>query len=284
MTGRLLRIALLALLLTLSGCFRPAGEAIEPTVNSGVQPEVPTSTTESLDNGGLTPTEEESFTTLSTDEGPPTAAIGEVEPTFPPITVIQPTRAVVETDAAPENFAGNTALPGTTPTYITPGVPPGPLGSGETRATATGGAFTATPSGLITPTDMFTQEAGGCTYTVESGDTLFRIARNNNIELEELRAANPDLVGDDPIIHPGDALTLPNCGTAQAPAGSATQVPTPLSAPAGGEVYTVKSGDTLVRIAEEFGLTVDEIIAANTLDDPDRLDVGQEIIIPPRAP
>jgi LysM repeat protein len=49
-----------------------------------------------------------------------------------------------------------------------------------------------------------------------------------------------------------------------------------------GQKYVVQPGDTLVTIAEEFGVTVQELIDANRLDNPDVLRVGQELIIPGR--
>ncbi|MFO7171017.1 MAG: LysM peptidoglycan-binding domain-containing protein [Chloroflexota bacterium] len=53
-------------------------------------------------------------------------------------------------------------------------------------------------------------------------------------------------------------------------------VPTPT--PSG--LYVVQPGDTLSALAVEFGTTVDEIMAANGLTDPDALMVGQTLIIP----
>ena len=47
--------------------------------------------------------------------------------------------------------------------------------------------------------------------------------------------------------------------------------------------YTVQSGDTLGSIAAQFGVTIDAIIEANGLTNPDALDVGQELIIPPQV-
>ena len=44
----------------------------------------------------------------------------------------------------------------------------------------------------------------------------------------------------------------------------------------------VQPGDKLVSIAEEFGVTVQELIDANALTNPDVLRVGQELIIPGR--
>ncbi len=46
--------------------------------------------------------------------------------------------------------------------------------------------------------------------------------------------------------------------------------------------YTVRPGDTLRTIAEQFGVTVGELIAANQLADPDALVAGQALAIPLR--
>jgi LysM repeat protein len=48
--------------------------------------------------------------------------------------------------------------------------------------------------------------------------------------------------------------------------------------------YTVKPGDTLSGIADLFGITVDELVRANNIADPNSLQVGQVLIIPGRAP
>jgi LysM repeat protein len=54
----------------------------------------------------------------------------------------------------------------------------------------------------------------------------------------------------------------------------------PLSAFAAGGTYTVKSGDTLARIARAHGVTVASIVAANGLASADHIVVGQKLIIP----
>jgi murein DD-endopeptidase MepM/ murein hydrolase activator NlpD len=44
----------------------------------------------------------------------------------------------------------------------------------------------------------------------------------------------------------------------------------------------VRSGDTLLSIAQRFGLTIGQLMAANpTISDPDRIRVGQVLVIPP---
>jgi LysM repeat protein len=48
--------------------------------------------------------------------------------------------------------------------------------------------------------------------------------------------------------------------------------------------YTVKAGDTLSGIADLFGVTVDDIVRANNIADPNSLALGQVLTIPGRAP
>src|SRR3712207_8991997 len=47
--------------------------------------------------------------------------------------------------------------------------------------------------------------------------------------------------------------------------------------------YTVQPGDTLRAIAEQFGVSVGELLAADPLADPDALAVGQALAIPLRS-
>ena len=46
------------------------------------------------------------------------------------------------------------------------------------------------------------------------------------------------------------------------------------------EIYTIQRGDNLTRIANQTTSTVDELIAANCLDTPNSLKVGQQLYVP----
>lgn len=50
------------------------------------------------------------------------------------------------------------------------------------------------------------------------------------------------------------------------------------------QTYEVRPGDTLGAIAEALGVSVQDLIAANHLSDPDHLDVGQVLVIPAITP
>lgn len=59
------------------------------------------------------------------------------------------------------------------------------------------------------------------------------------------------------------------------PTQTSTPVPTPTPF-----IYIVRGGDTMYEIAQTFGLSVEELMAANDLDNANDLDVGQELEIP----
>jgi LysM repeat protein len=72
----------------------------------------------------------------------------------------------------------------------------------------------------------------------------------------------------------------------ESPAPSAaieSAVPSPTVPPAPTpQVYVVKSGDTMSKIADKFNVSIDELIAANkdTIKDPDKISIGDQVIIP----
>ena len=65
----------------------------------------------------------------------------------------------------------------------------------------------------------------------------------------------------------------------------ATAVPSPTVKPGPTpQVYIVKKGDTMSKIASRFGVTIEEIMAVNPeIKDPNKISLGQEIIIPAKS-
>ena len=46
------------------------------------------------------------------------------------------------------------------------------------------------------------------------------------------------------------------------------------------QIYVVKQGDSLWAIAHRYGVTIDQIVTANQLENPNALVVGQALVIP----
>ena len=51
----------------------------------------------------------------------------------------------------------------------------------------------------------------------------------------------------------------------------------------GGDTYVVKSGDTLMAIADQLGVPIEELISLNNLADPSHLEVDQVLKVPRRG-
>lgn len=64
---------------------------------------------------------------------------------------------------------------------------------------------------------------------------------------------------------------------------SASDVRGKEAAQAGATVHVVAAGETLSAIAARYGVTTTALVEANKLDNPDRLAIGQRLVIPPRA-
>ncbi|MFW6097083.1 MAG: LysM peptidoglycan-binding domain-containing protein [Chloroflexota bacterium] len=193
----------------------------------------------------------------------PTTAGEETLPAYPGL----------ETPAAPG------LLP--TPTSSAPGEE---TGGEEQPATEEGGEPTATAP----ETEEEAEPAGDVIHTVVAGDTLGDLANQYGVSVEDIAAAN-----DLPDVHTlevGQQLIIPLSGETGAaeeetPAEEAEEVEggEEESPPAEERVHIVGAGDTLFRIGQQYGFTVDELVAYNSLANPDRLEIGQEIRIPPEG-
>jgi LysM repeat protein len=69
------------------------------------------------------------------------------------------------------------------------------------------------------------------------------------------------------------------------PAATPTAAPSPTPAASPFIEYTVKQGDSLSSIAQQFGTTADELARINSITDPNSLSVGQKLQVPrPTSP
>jgi murein DD-endopeptidase MepM/ murein hydrolase activator NlpD len=115
------------------------------------------------------------------------------------------------------------------------------------------------------------QEHNSFVYIVQPGDTLITIALHYNVNLADIILANS--LSNFNLIFPGQHLTLPGV--------SAPNAPQSKPAPVGFEpTHIVQAGETLFNIANAYGVSMDTIITANHLVNPDLLQTGQSLQIP----
>lgn len=106
-------------------------------------------------------------------------------------------------------------------------------------------------------------------HTVQQGETLYGLSHKYGVTVEQIMQANEGLTFEN--LKAGTCILVPSNGTGQ---------------PACREMHRVKKGETLWSISHMYGLTVDELIAANPgMGAPDyKLKKGSDICIPYPAP
>jgi len=155
----------------------------------------------------------------------------------------------------------------------TPAIDTNLLTSAETNAPAVDTNLSAVVPPVVVPP----VEPAGAEYVVIKGDTLDKIAKLNHVTVKAIEAANPGVVPTKLKI--GQKLVIPAGGGAAAAAAAAVDS---TGVSAGGEVYVVKSGDTLTKIATAHGTTVKAIQSENNLTTT-KINVGQKLKIPAKA-
>ena len=78
---------------------------------------------------------------------------------------------------------------------------------------------------------------------------------------------------------PGRVAALANPPTPTPIAITAPTPPEPSPTP-GEQVYVVKAGDNPASIAQQFKIKTEDLMAANNIDDPQKLQIGQTLKIP----
>lgn len=114
--------------------------------------------------------------------------------------------------------------------------------------------------------------AVGSEYKIEKGDSFYTIGKKFGVTTKAIQAANPTV--DPAKLQIGKTIQIP-APTAAAPIGAAPVV----DAGTGQTTYTVKSGDSLSKIATQFHTTVAALKSANGLTT-DRIKVGDKLKIP----
>lgn len=195
----------------------------------------------------------------------------------------EPAQPLAATPLAPETNAAPTLEPTNLPTL--------PSAAESNTAPATS-AVAAAQTPVQPPVTLEPAQppapvpsVGGMEYKVVKGDTLAKIAKKAHVSLQALQSANPTV--DSSKLKIGQSLQIPAPAPAMSsPAPSVGAAGTTEPAATGGEQsYTVKSGDSLTKIAGQFKVSAKALRSANSLKT-DKIKVGQKLKIPgkPAAP
>jgi LysM repeat protein/predicted chitinase len=102
------------------------------------------------------------------------------------------------------------------------------------------------------------------TYIVQSGDNLGSIAEQFGMTLSEIQSLNN--ISNPDQIQIGQELIVYDINGVGTPPDQTT-------------IYIVQSGDNLGSIARRYNMTLTEIQSLNNITNPDRIQIGQELIV-----
>ncbi len=107
------------------------------------------------------------------------------------------------------------------------------------------------------------------TYQVKKGDTLWDIAHLYNVSMQEIFRLNN--LEERSILSIGQIIKIPNY-TLPPPSTNQDYL-----------IHTVKRGETLWNIAQQYHQKVDTLVLLNNLTNSDSISIGQQLKIPPSS-
>jgi len=120
--------------------------------------------------------------------------------------------------------------------------------------------------GAMPPETVPPPAGGPTTHIVQPGENLFRISLRYGTTVDAIAKANN--IVNPWFIYVGQELKIPTGGGGMPPSGP------------GGKTYVVQPGDTLYSIAVRHDTTVQALMVANNLSNPNLVYVGQTLQVP----
>lgn len=105
-------------------------------------------------------------------------------------------------------------------------------------------------------------------YTVKSKDSLYKIAKNYHVSIKQLKKINHLKTSK-----------LKNGQIIQIPSHNRNTITTTSKKPHRKQVYKIRSGDTLAKIAKKFHVTISELKQWNSIKDEKHLKLGRRLHI-----
>ena len=166
------------------------------------------------------------------------------------------------------------AATNTTPAFVEATNPPVTTSSPPVVVAAPVPAEPAVPA--VVPTVV---PAGASEYAIVKGDNFSTLATKFHVSPKAIADANP---GVQPTkLKIGQKINIPAAAAPTAPA-VAGAAPVESASASGDQTYTVKSGDSLTKIAKQHGTSIKALRAANGLKT-DSIKVGQKLKLPAKS-
>lgn len=158
-------------------------------------------------------------------------------------------------------------------TNVIPAVAPS---NGIPQTTVTPPPLTNPPVAQIPPTSITPPAAGNpTTYKIQQGDSFYSLHKKFNVSIKAIADANPKV--DPKKLRVNQEIMIPAATT---PAPSSTGATAMAGGPAdSSDLYVVKPGETLTRIAKAHGTTPKAIMALNNLKS-DRIKAHDKLKMP----
>ena len=112
-------------------------------------------------------------------------------------------------------------------------------------------------------------------YVIGKGDSFYSISKKLGVKMSDIKAANPTVNPNK--LKVGQKISVPDAS------GTGNTGASVVSTETTSQVYTVKSGDSLMKIAKKHGTTAKAIRSLNGLSN-DTIKVGQKLKIAAKAP
>ena len=142
--------------------------------------------------------------------------------------------------------------------------PRGPLVVGAGAALVLGAAGIAVASGVIGPGGADASPTASVAASDSATPTASPTPTSRPTPSPTIEATASPTAAPTPVVTP-----------------ARTPVPTPAPTPPPAQTtYVVQEGDTLAAIAQQFGTTVEALQAANGIEDPNEIIIGQVLVIP----
>ncbi|ROX82025.1 LysM peptidoglycan-binding domain-containing protein [Enterococcus durans] len=150
---------------------------------------------------------------------------------------------------------------------------------GQTTGSSTNNSGNNTNSSGNSNTSAGTGQTSGIKYTVKSGDSVWKIANDHGISMNQLIEWN-NIKNN--FVYPGQQLIVSNGGSSSSTTtntGNASSSSNNAgSTAASGTKYTVKSGDSVWSVSNKYGISMNQLIQWNNIKN-NFIYPGQQLIV-----